>query len=273
MADRDFLLTQTIITNIKPEQTFRVVVRHGSSLTPDLFETLLASSAGKCVAVAPAFGQHCRIVALAFATPIMALVVHLSVSHAKKKCSSLPTLLSTILSDKSVIKVVLRADRLAAGLHLDFSQPLRNAFDLFSLSAEAEQKLNAVPFLLSHIGIKRVDRHGLKGAFGNEKFERAEEVGTRAWLLSYLAAEQGPLVVSRGQKVDTAKLSPQFLRALSETVRSADQKYAMKPSVTKNDIKPNATYKDGKLRVQCDRYKSRLRPMTGQMLSRDLSLE
>lgn len=186
MSDQNFIHQHNIFDD--EPSSIHVAVHHAHSLGSRAVRDFLATVQNGFVGVAPAYGSHCALSALAFASATHVLIVNFSTKQRKQtrqRRPTTPTLIADILSNPGFSRYSLHADCVATALHLDLELQVGDVTDLWSL-------LDTADHASDHSFIKAVCGeidHRTKSAYKNEKQEdgRPWRVALRAWLSGRIA--------------------------------------------------------------------------------------
>ncbi|KAI0063835.1 hypothetical protein BV25DRAFT_1801673, partial [Artomyces pyxidatus] len=231
---------------------------HATSLDVADANKFLSTAQDGIVGVAPAYGAKCRLVAIAFASPTMVLLIRLPVDAVANGSDHWREVFRTILQNDTLFKVGIRVDRLVASLLLDHGLEAGPLVDLYSLNNK-EDRDNAFPLISDLVGESRLNKKNLGCTFLDEKADDPERTALRAWVKMNTGALDRQVRISLPSSDNKSMIFHQFLKVLSTIVRDQDRLDSMKPTVVKHDVKKGFKYKDGQLHVQSTRYKTRIR--------------
>ncbi|TFY66809.1 hypothetical protein EVG20_g4292 [Dentipellis fragilis] len=236
------------------------------TFTEKRFSTFLATAGRPAViGVAPAFGPHGVVKAIALASPTDVLVLKLGYLTTSKSGrpakldAARKRLASQIFRNASVTKIMFQPEILASALHLDLQLRVCQTLDLFVLSTSEGPPtvVNLLSQLLDNNSFDPVKAHRL---FRDEKcnLDDPSQLAMRAWVLQATARAHGMHRMVGCTKLDTRYMDKHLLAALSKLARHAYRLDALKPLVSKNDVKGEFEMKKGKLHVESTRFKTRL---------------
>ncbi|KAI0317975.1 P-loop containing nucleoside triphosphate hydrolase protein [Amylostereum chailletii] len=275
MAEQYMHLSQPVFKRPLPD--IDVLNIHENELTAAALAKFLETAQNDVVGVAPAFGSQCRLAALAFATPTQVLHVRFSPgSHSatkKSKSKGRKALRDSIFSQATITKATFRADRLVSSLHLDLNLCGTRILDVFSLGTKKD--FYPVAFLNSTLGEQNLYQKSVRSIFQDENYTGGDmknrdtsitHTALRAWVTCQAVLQVDRVLLARAPIVNAFLYGKEVLEELSKLVRDADRLYAVKPSMTKNDVKAEYKHKKGNILVQAERFKTRPRRSTGQYI-------
>ncbi|KII85034.1 hypothetical protein PLICRDRAFT_329256 [Plicaturopsis crispa FD-325 SS-3] len=270
MADQDqpFDLTQDIFIQSHP--SIRVCTHFESQLTDKILAEFTSTAVDGAIGVAPTYGAKCALTSIAFATSTQVLLVRLSKSEKqgkqqKKKRKGKPVRLGRALVEDAILcnplyeKFALKAERLAASLHLDVGRRITACVDLLSASTAGRDSFSGV---MAGLGGEPLLRR--KQTFALFKLEENDKapIGTAA-LQSWAAWRAGTLPsmaesIRDLPRINTQAMHQDAIEFLAKTMRDADRLDTLKPTRVKNDVSSTFSNKSGSLNLKSLRYKTRV---------------
>lgn len=209
MTDQPFTFRQNVFKDEPP--SIHVVVHHANSLSKNAIQDFLATVQNGFVGVAPAYGSHCALSALAFASATHVLVINFSTKqrrHARRRPTS-PALIADLLSNPSCSRYSLHADRVVTALRFDLELQAGSLIDLWSLP-DSDDHASDRSFVKAICG--SVDRHLTHSAYKDEKQEtdRPQRVASRAWISGRIASRTNrETLTGLCPRVDVGLFGPQ----------------------------------------------------------------
>lgn len=182
-----FTVQQAILTG--GPSHLPVVVCDQSSLTEQVFQDFLQTAQNGIIGVAPAFGTHCSLQTLAFASSTQVLLVKLPSKHnhgnIRTPSHRLASLVN-ILCNPAYTRYALHPERIAAGLFLDLGFKAGTLVDLWSL---AHKKPTDYAFLCTILGQQNI-LPSARNVYKDEKRESGwpKRAALRAWMSCHIAS-------------------------------------------------------------------------------------
>ncbi|KAG6332525.1 hypothetical protein ID866_6562 [Astraeus odoratus] len=250
----------TVQQNLYPRLPHSIVVaaldeRRLNEHVIQTFQNTVAS--GGIIGVSAIYGKGCAISSIAFASMSCALVV----DFAKGGSPNRRTLKKRILNNPQYMKCTFRMDTLAVALFLDMSLEICNAVDLLSLPVKGGRR--SAEALTNVMGDKANKDSVKKLFFKDMKKVSPSDMALQAWAAFQAATLSDTTPIPR---IDTSRLTRKQLVSLCKISRSGDLLGALKPTVVKNDVRPDFTAKKDEVHLTCTRYRSRLRVSQSQVV-------
>lgn len=166
-----------------------VVVCDQSSLTEQVLQDFLQTVQNGIIGVAPAFGTHCALQTLAFASSTQILLVKLPSKHkhgSKDTSSRRLASLVNMLCNPAYTRYALHPERIAAALFFDLGLKAGTFVDLWSL---AHKQPTDYAFLCTVLGQQNILRSA-RNVYKDEKRESGlpKRAALRAWLSCHIGS-------------------------------------------------------------------------------------
>ncbi|KAJ7126876.1 P-loop containing nucleoside triphosphate hydrolase protein [Mycena epipterygia] len=262
MADAPFTIVQNIFK--APHPTIDVTTFPCAGLTRRVLKDFLDTADDGVIGVAPAYGTNCALSVLAFASSSNILIIRLTKRNGKKAKGSAAQekglLEELILCADSHSKFAFQMDVLATSFFIDLGLRLRDGVDLLSTAKASRHSLDAI--MQSMGGVAGLNKPNVASLFeGDEKLNKGthKDVALQAWI-AWRAATLDSMAVrlKKVPRIDTSSLTEARLSAFAKMVRDASRLSALKPTVVRNEISDDYSYKKGRLHVTSTRFKTRV---------------
>ncbi|KZT69556.1 P-loop containing nucleoside triphosphate hydrolase protein [Daedalea quercina L-15889] len=278
MVPRTWKFKQTLLRASCPEV---VVMEVDESDLIDFPPAAFLDLSDDILGVACIQGTKGILTHIAFATQTRVLCIRMCQSrsstkgakgrHAKRqRPQGRETLQRALLHGEEHRKVAFDMPRLALALYHDYELTVVKALDLQS-AKPSEDRQSAGVFLSLFGGQEEVYKNTTVNAFKGKDSEKGgvQNLALRAWG----ACHVGSLLESTKKlciiaPINTTTVPVPHLKRLAVLTRLAWRLYAMKPTRTNNDIHAEFSRdrKDGKLKLEQKRFKTRLRTSENQTL-------